>query len=55
MVFFRKHALVINISFYNGLFPNLSGGFYCGKAILCRYCCCGNSVTLAIDSDQFYN
>ena len=49
MVCFRTHVLVINILFTTCRFCN------CGKAILCRYCCHENSVTMATDSDQFYS
>ena len=50
---FRKHVLVIHISFYNGSLPNLVGKFYCGKAIFCRYHCYENSVIMAPDGAQF--
>ena len=48
-------AMVIHISFHSGSFPNLAGKFHYGKVILYRYRCCGNSITLATDSDQFYS
>ena len=45
----------MNISYNNGLFSNLTHRFCCGKAILPRYRCYGNSVTMATNGDQFYS
>ena len=49
MVGFKKHVLVMRISFQNGLLQNLARGFCCEKG----YRCYGNSVTMATYSDNF--
>ena len=46
MICFRKPVLVTNISFYNGSFLNFAGRFYYEKAIICRYRCYSNLLTI---------
>ena len=54
MACFGEPVLVINISMFKGSFSDLAHSFHCGKAILCKYCCYVNSVTMATDGNQFY-